>query len=877
MQSPAVNLYFRWFLFVLVLLKTYHGYSQGDAPLDAKLSLVLKQKKVVEILQLLSTQTGLSYNYKSDIIPIDVLVDFEASDEKLSDILYRLLSPYHIEYKYFGGRSIILKKIKPHQSYTLSGYVYDKSSGEKLIGATVFCRYNKRGVVTNDYGFFTLTLPVDTIYLEVSYIGYVRHKEKSFNHSNAFKIIKLEPMPDLTEVEIRNESISKSENRPNGHYFNLKAIKEIPSLLGETDILRAIQMVSGVQSSGKTIGGFNVRGGGTDQNLVLIDGVPVYNMVHAFGLFSIISPGVVNSVELIKGGFSAKYNGRLSSILDIKLKDGNNQKLSGKLNIGMLLSSGTIQGPLIKNKASFLVAFRRTYFDLLTAPYQQLSQRKTSNTYLGQYYFYDINAKVNYSYGLRNKIFLNFFMGADRGRIIETQSYSDTNEILAKRQYTKDIKWFTAMSSLRWDFIVTDKIFMSSSAGITKYSTSFEDKLNWETKPKPQYKISSIAYNQSSGNSDLFLKTCFEFNKFKTHKITAGADFIYHQFNTGTLKYHAHEDSITMDTTIGEKFIYSDEEVLYIEDTWKPNKKITLNVGLSFNSIDVKNRRYNLVQPRFSGHYAISKNIYIGGSFTRMQQNLQILPNNSIGLPIDIWLPVTDKLKPQNSDQVSLNTGIYIKKHFKLSVEGYYKTMKNIVELKEGAFFIFGGYEWDKSFYIGNGQAKGLEFTLEKHTGKIRGWIGYALSKSDRQFDAINQGIVFPYKYDRRHQLSLIVKFPKTKNNWNISSSWVFSTGSPVTVPTSVYTLNGKTYYEFTQRNNIRMSNYHRMDVSFTKTIKHENTNREWNLGIYNLYSHVNPLFISTNFLVSSSSAKLKFYEVGLLPLIPFISYEISF
>ncbi len=877
MYSPTVNLYFRWLLFVLIFVKTGFGYSQSVTPLDTKLTITVSQKKVIEILHLLTTQSGLSYNYKSNILPTDILLDFEASNEKLSDILYRLLTPYHIEFKYFGGRSILLKKIKSNQSYTLSGYIFDKTNGEKLIGATVFCRYNKIGTLTNDYGFFTLTLPADSLYLEVSYIGYVKFKEMGFNRTNAFKIIQLVPMPDLTEVEIRNESISKSENRPNGYYFNLKAIKEIPSLLGETDILRAIQMVPGVQSSGENIGGFNVRGGGTDQNLVLIDGVPVYNIVHAFGLFSIINPGVVNSIELIKGGFSAKYNGRLSSILDIKLKDGNNQKISGKLNIGMLLSSGTIQGPFLKNKATFLVSFRRTYFDLLTVPYKKISNRITSNTYVGQYYFYDINAKVNYKVGLRNKISLNYFTGVDRGRITEKQTFTDTSEILEKRQYLKDLRWSTMMSSAKWDYNVTDKVFMSTSAGITQYSTSFEDELTWETKPKPEYKISSIEYTQSSGNSDLFLKSCFEINKFKNHKITTGVEFIYHRFNTGTLTYHTREGNQTMDTSIGQKQIFSDEEVLYIEDTWKPNKHITFNLGVSLNSINVKTTRYTLIQPRFNGQYALSKNIYFGGSFTRMQQNMQILPNNSIGLPIDIWLPVTDELKPQNSDQVSLNAAFYIKKHFKLSIEGYYKTMKNLVELKEGAFFVFGGYEWDKSFYIGNGNAKGIEFMLEKHTGKIKGWIGYALSKSVRQFDEINQGNSFPFKYDRRHQLSLFVKFPKTKRNWNISSSWVFSSGSPVTVPTSVYTLNGKTYYELTQRNNIRMSNYHRMDVSFTKTIKYERSTREWNIGIYNIYSHVNPLFISTNFLVNSSSAKLTFYEVGLLPLIPFISYEISF
>ena len=793
----------------------------------------------------------------------------------MSEILIRLLKPYNIEFKYFGGNSIILKplKIRSNLSYTISGYVFDKNNGEKLIGATVFCRYNKRGTATNDYGFFTLTLPEDSLHLEIRYVGYKNYKEQTINKANSFKIISLEPRVDLKEIEIRDEGISKSEQKPNGFYFNLRGIKDIPSFMGETDILRAMQMVPGVQGAVESVGGINVRGGGTDQNLVLVDGVPVYNIVHVFGLFSIINPGAVNSVEIIKGGFSAKYNGRLSSILDIKLKDGNNQKISGKVNIGMLLSSATIEGPLLKNKSSFLVSFRRTYFDAFYQPIQYFSNRKNVNDYSGWYYFYDVNAKVNFKIGNRDKISVNYFSGVDRGRITEKQTFSDT----VKFNHVKNLKWSTMMSSARWDHILTDKVFMVTTIGITEYSTQFEDELNWETTIKPKVNLSSLDYTQTSGNRDLFVKSIFEINKIENHQIKTGADLIYHHYNTGTLNYKAKDANTDQDTSIGDKQIYSDEEVVYLEDNWKPNRRLNLNFGLSFNSINVKKTRYHLLQPRISGNYAFTNNFYINTSFTRMQQNLQILPNNSIGLPIDIWIPVTDYLKPQISDQFTFGIGYYFKNKYKLSVEGYYKSMKNLVELKEGAFFVFGGYDWDKSFYTGKGLARGIEVMLEKQTGKVKGWVGYSLSKSDRQFQSINNGHAFPFKYDRRHQISVLLKFPTTKKHWNFSVSWLFSSGSPVTVPTSVYTINNKTYYEFTQRNNIRMSNYHRMDLAFTKTIVFNKNTRVWNIGAYNLYSHVNPLFISTSFLVSNTSSKLKFYEVGLLPLIPFISYEISF
>ena len=867
--------FFRIGFLLLILLQSGVSYCQVSNPLDKVISVSLTNKNLKEILKTLKNKAGVTFNYKSAILPKEELKLFEANNEKLSEILIRLLKPYNIEFKYFGGNSIILKplKIRSNLSYTISGYVFDKNNGEKLIGATVFCRYNKRGTATNDYGFFTLTLPEDSLHLEIRYVGYKNYKEQTINKANSFKIISLEPRVDLKEIEIRDEGISKSEQKPNGFYFNLRGIKDIPSFMGETDILRAMQMVPGVQGAVESVGGINVRGGGTDQNLVLVDGVPVYNIVHVFGLFSIINPGAVNSVEIIKGGFSAKYNGRLSSILDIKLKDGNNQKISGKVNIGMLLSSATIEGPLLKNKSSFLVSFRRTYFDAFYQPIQYFSNRKNVNDYSGWYYFYDVNAKVNFKIGNRDKISVNYFSGVDRGRITEKQTFSDT----VKFNHVKNLKWSTMMSSARWDHILTDKVFMVTTIGITEYSTQFEDELNWETTIKPKVNLSSLDYTQTSGNRDLFVKSIFDINKIENHQIKTGADLIYHHYNTGTLNYKAKDANTDQDTSIGDKQIYSDEEVVYLEDNWKPNRRLNLNFGLSFNSINVKKTRYHLLQPRISGNYAFTNNFYINTSFTRMQQNLQILPNNSIGLPIDIWIPVTDYLKPQISDQFTFGIGYYFKNKYKLSVEGYYKSMKNLVELKEGAFFVFGGYDWDKSFYTGKGLARGIEVMLEKQTGKVKGWVGYSLSKSDRQFQSINNGHAFPFKYDRRHQISVLLKFPTTKKHWNFSVSWLFSSGSPVTVPTSVYTINNKTYYEFTQRNNIRMSNYHRMDLAFTKTIVFNKNTRVWNIGAYNLYSHVNPLFISTSFLVSNTSSKLKFYEVGLLPLIPFISYEISF
>lgn len=873
----ASNIIILFLFFTLSIGKK--TFAQQTNPLDKILTVNLKNKNVKEILKHLQSKANVSFNYKSSIFSKEPINEFNAENEKLSEILIKLLSPYNVEFKYFGGNSIILKPIKKrnNQNFTISGYVIDQSSGEKLIGASVYCKNSKRGVFTNDLGFFTLILPNDSVCIEIKYVGYLTYIERSFNRANSFRLFRLAPRTNLKEIEVSDEKQSKFEQKPNSFFYNLRAIKDIPTFLGEPDVLRAVQILPGVQSSGESAGGLNVRGGGSDQNLVLIDGVPVYNIVHVFGLFSIINPEAVNSLELIKGGFSAKYNGRLSSILDIKLKDGNYYKLTGDINLGMFLSSITLQGPLIKNKSSFIASFRRTYFDAFYQPFQYLSNRKSLHNYSGWYYFYDFIAKANYKIGSRDKITLSFFRGLDRGKISEKQSFTDTIENLSKHEHNKQLRWNTLMSNARWDRVLTDKIFMINTAGITKYDTKFEDEILWESKPNPEKDISSVKYTQTSGNTDYFYNTVFEINSFINHKIITGFDLIYHKFNTGTLDYNSKFNQNYYDTTLGKRNIYSFEKIIFFEDNWKISPRLIFNFGMSINSISVKNRDYMKFQPRLNVNLAFSKKAYMNLSYSRMQQNLQVLPNNSVGLPIDIWIPVTDKLKPQLSDQSTMGIFYTINRHYRLSFETYLKIMQNLVEIKEGNYFVFGGFDWDKSFYTGKGISRGAEIMIEKQTGKVRGWLGYSLSKSDRIFDDINGGKAFPFKYDRRHQISTFMKFPLTKRKWSIALSWIFTTGSPVTIPTSVYKIGDKNYYEFTERNNVRLSSYHRMDVSFSKTRIIKNRKRTINFGAYNVYSHLNPVFVSTNYLISSDKSKLKFYEIGLLPLIPYISYEISF
>lgn len=769
------------------------------------------------------------------------------------------------------------------QKYTISGYVEDAKSGEKLISAGVFDANSMKGVISNIYGFYSLTLPAGKIRFTVSYIGYQDYvKEIDLNQDQVI-IIKLNPSITLSEVEITDsKSVEKVESSQiSAIEIPIQSIKKLPVLLGEIDIMKSVQLMPGVQSGNEGTSGLYVRGGGPDQNLILLDGVPVYNADHLFGFFSVFNADAISSVNLIKGGFPARYGGRLSSVLDIRMKEGNNKEFSGEASVGLISSKISLEGPIFKEKTSYIISARRTYIDVLSQPIiRAAAQGEKVNA---GYYFYDLNGKINHKFSDKSKLYLSSYMGNDKAYSSYSYEYIENESEYAYKDKA-DLAWGNITTALRWNYQLNKKLFSNTTLTFSRFRFHIGEKMEEKITDKDGH-TDEIDYNFKylSGIQDWGCRADFDYFPSPSHSIKFGVNEIYHTFRPGVMaaKYSSAADNTNIDTTFGNSNIYANEIQLYIEDDIKIGGNLKANMGLHYSGFFVKEKYYQSAQPRISTRYMFSENFSLKAAYSKMSQYIHLLTNTSIGLPTDLWVPVTDSIKPMNSDQVAVG-GVYaINNNMDLSIEGFYKTMDNLIEYKEGAsFFDTGSSDWQQKVEIGKGWSYGMEVLLQKHMGKTSGWIGYTLSWSKRKFENISFGEVFPYKYDRRHDISVVVNH-QINDNIDVGFTWVFGTGNAITLGLEKYPsffdvtdimMYSEPIEYFEHRNNYRMPSYHRMDVGINMHKKLKWAERTWSFGVYNLYNRKNPFYLYFSY-DNHNNRVLK--QISLFPIIP--SARVSF
>lgn len=768
------------------------------------------------------------------------------------------------------------------QKSTINGYVEDALTGEKLIGANVFEKSSLKGTSTNVYGFYSLTLQHDTITIISSFVGYQPAIIKLRLKSDTTIKFRLEPQTQLKEVEIsaeRSENISE-RTRMSTIEIPIEQIKSLPVLLGEKDVLKIVQLMPGVQSGSEGNSGLYVRGGGADQNLILLDGVPVYNASHLFGFFSVFNTDAINTVELVKGGFPARYGGRLSSVLDIRMKEGNLKKYEGEASIGLISSRFTIEGPIKKEKSSFIFSARRTYIDWLARP---LIKMASEGDFTAGYFFYDLNSKVNYQLSDKTRLYLSAYLGNDKAYAYSENTYYNSYDKIKSRSDSK-LQWGNITTALRWNQLINKKMFSNTTLTYSKYKFDVgqsNENFNETNKEKSLYR-----YNYLSGIYDWGGKIDFDYYPSPAHYIKFGAGNTYHTFVPGV---NAFKSTLTgssdIDTTFGAKPIYGNEFYAYAEDDFTVTPRIKTNIGVHFSGFDVKKKTYYSIQPRVAARYLFSENTSIKASFSTMTQYLHLLTNGTIGLPTDLWVPVTDTIKPQNSKQYAAGIAQSLFNDFELSIEGYYKDMQNIIEYKEGASFFSTGTGWQQKVEFGKGWSYGAEILLQKKTGKFSGWIGYTLSWNYRQFKNLNFGEKFPYKYDRRHDIGVALSY-KISENTDVGIVWVYGTGNAITFATERYLaspgLTGYGYYHnyqyeignFEQRNAFRMASYHRLDLGINKHQKKKHGIRTWSFGLYNAYNRRNPFYIYTTY---NNSGKKVLKQVSIFPVLPSVSYSFKF
>jgi hypothetical protein len=773
------------------------------------------------------------------------------------------------------------------QKFTISGTIEDRSSGERLINANIYDPVAYRGVISNNYGFYSITMPAGPVKLVCSYVGYKPQDIRMDLRKDTVINLMMEPVTVLEEVTIRAESARPALRSTQMSMTELsgQSIEKIPALFGEVDVLKALQLLPGVQSGTEGSSGIYVRGGGPDQNLILLDGVPVYNVNHLFGFFSVFNTDAIQTVKLIKGGFPARYGGRLSSVLDIRMKDGNNKKLGVEGSVGLIASRLTVEGPIIKDKTSFIVSARRTYVDVLAQPLiRYMGRQNGQNGSSGGYYFYDLTAKVNHRFSDRSRLFLSAYAGRDQAYI---KIREESMDALSKQDL--GLGWGNITTALRWNYQISPKLFSNTTLTYSKYDFLTSQDATQTVSDTVQGRY---AFSYDSGIRDLAARIDFDWQPGPDHSVKFGYNHTFHQFRPGITVYQMNEGGAGagIDTTFGNTNINAQELDGYIEDDWQIGTRFKVNAGLHASAFKVEDSTYASLQPRLSAMFMISENWSIKAAYTHMTQHIHLLSNSTIGLPTDLWVPSTALIRPQKSIQYAIGSVYEFKEGVELSVEGYYKSMSNLIEYKEGSTFFSLSDDWQDKLEFGRGIAYGGELLVRKTAGKTTGWVGYTLSWSKRKFDNISFGEWFPYRYDRRHDISIVVNHSFSKRI-DVGATWVYGTGTAVTLPVMAYTrtvwpvtkqsmmnsfLPGpSTIMAFEGRNGYRMPAYHRLDIGINFHKEKKWGTRTWSFGAYNAYNRQNPFFMTqTLFQPGNGPMLVQFKQLSLFPVIPYFSYN---
>ena len=873
---------------VTVLLSTMRSspvYAQSA--LSTPLSLSTRTPTVAQLLDHLEATYLFRLAYSESHTDVEQIVRLASQTPTVQQVLDAISEVTNTTYQ-LRGNQIVLRASE--KRYTISGYVKDADTGESLIGANVVERTSRQGTSSNTYGFYSLTLAskdrseADTVTVLFSYVGYQARAMQLVLSQDTTLNVALTDHSLLDEVVVTATQAEEIQELTQMSTVSvpIEQIKAAPALLGEVDVLKTLQLLPGVQSGNEGTSGLYVRGGGPDQNLILLDGVPVYNASHLFGFFSVFNADAINHVQLIKGGFPARYGGRLSSVVDVSMKEGNTNKFHGTGSLGLVAGKLTLEGPIVTNKTSFIVSGRRTWIDALMP---LLTRARTGGRQTQGYYFYDVNAKVNHRFSDRDRLFLSTYTGSDR-YYSRSRSEEEENAVSLLSEAETELSWGNTTSALRWNHIFTSKLFSNLALTYSHYRLNLLEEYRRDYLTDNEQKMMNAGLiNYTSGIRDVTAKLDLDYIPSPRHYVRGGASAVRHQFTPGVLnvRYTDVPTAEPQDTLLGSQVTRASEFACYAEDDIEMSRRLKLNVGIHFSGFLVNGKRYLSAQPRLAARYLLYSPLSLKASYARMTQFVHLLVNSRIGLPTDLWVPVTDRIRPQSSQQWALGVARAWKQDYEVSLEGYYKTMNNVIAYREGASFLSVNRDWQEKVVVGNGRAYGAELLVQKKEGRTTGWLGYTLSWSERQFEDLNAGQRFPYKYDRRHDIGLALMH-QWRERVDVSLAWVFGTGNSVTLPVVKYAgteRQERRYapfverYQYSERNGYRMRPFHRLDVSVSFKKQTRWGERSWVVGAYNAYSRRNPFYLYVEQENPTFISKLR--QVSLFPIIPSVSYQFTF
>jgi len=862
------------FCAIVLLIASQHVYAQS--PLDKTVTISINNEPLKQALDKITANCGVRFTYNQTVAQSPVKISIDAKKQPLGDILKQAFTSAPFSFsvldqdvmiKYDAAKIKKLPTAVAGGKFTLSGTVKSKQSGETIIGATIRVPDASQGTSSNEYGFYSITLPAGTHQLAISAVG----QKSVFLQVNLTANQQLNISMDNNEHALQEVTISAkapgtrdlASPQMGVEHLSMQETKNIPVLLGERDIIKTIQLLPGIKSAGEGSGGFYVRGGASDQNLILLDEAPVYNASHLLGFFSTFNSDAIKNISIYKGDMPAQYGGRLSSVLDIKMNEGNNQKLGVSGGVGLIAARINVEGPIQKNKSSFLISARRTYADAF------LAFSKDSIAKKSQLYFYDINAKANYILGDKDRIFLSGYFGKD----------------VLKASDIAGINWGNTTGTFRWNHIFNSQLFSNTSFIYSDY----EYKINIKEDVNQFLVFSQI--------KDLNLKEDLQYYAGDKNTISFGFNAIYHTIKPGEISSTGNSGIISQ--SLPNR--YALENSMYATNTWKASDRFNLTYGVRLSAFTILGqgdyysfdadgnitgskhyssgqavKTYVNPEPRIAAAYSLNDYSSVKASYARNAQNLHLISNSNSGSPTDKWVASTNVIKPELADQFSVGYYRDFADHkYEFTFETYYKKMQNQVDYRNGAN-IFTNQPIETQLLYGKGRAYGAEVLLKKKTGRLTGWVSYTLAKTERQIDGINNNQWYNARQDRTHDLAIVAMYKATEK-WTLSANFIYYTGDAVTFPNGKYQVDGANYYYYTSRNADRMPAYNRLDLGATRQLKKSSKfESDLTFSLYNALGNHNAyrIYFRNN---KDDASRTEAVRTTLFTFVPSITYNFKF
>ncbi|MBS3915800.1 MAG: TonB-dependent receptor plug domain-containing protein [Bacteroidetes bacterium] len=839
-----------------------------------------------EVIAGFEKRMDIRVQYDAQLVSPNKKYDINYINVKAKTAFSDFLAHNGLTYSLQGNQAILKKQIVPvvKPMSVISGRVVVKQSGEFLGNAEISINHRKQVVYTSDAGYFSGFLNLDTNYIEINYPGMFAVFDTLSGDRNYFVNYSLEFMSEsLPEANVKVITPSGEYvpqlGRSDQHFISKSRIKRLPHLLGEPDIIRVMSLYPGVVGGSEGMLGMYIRGGASDQNLVLLDDVPVFNSYHLYGIFSIFNDDAIKSATLLKGSFPAKYGGRLSSVVNVQSKEGNAYRIKGSVSFGLLASKIFLEGPLIKNRTTFTIAYRRSYLDFMAKPVTGLLLNNDS-IQNNVYYFWDFNARITHRFNSKSRITASFYTGRDVGGIDEKINAQNT-EFNATERRKQLSSWGNVLGSIKWNYYLGKRTGLLIKAHITAYDYSFNQSYQLKKKFKSSSQLDlddRTEYKLQNGIQDREVSASLQHKAGEKLSWNLGGGICQHKFIPGNRTFSSVISGNETEYFFNDPTVTTPEYFGFGELNAIVMDHVYLDMGLRISSYQVlKTFYYILPEPRISLRYQLNDFSWFRAGVMRTRQFFHLLNNLTLGLPSDIWVPSVVRFKPSLCDQFSIGYS-YRKKEYQITTEVFYKKLKNILEYKDNAGYVTSGNNWEDAVTDGSGEAYGWEIMTEKTRGRFTGWLSYSLMWNWRQFHELNQGNKFPSRYDRRNNIYIAGVY-RVKKNFDFSFSWTYNSGFAITTPIAKYLSPTpqdpyREIYIFGDRNNTRTRDNHRLDIAFNFEKALKNGSRIWSIGVFNVYNRRNPFYVNLGY---SASGERVLYQVSLLPILPNVSYKLNF